>query len=101
MFYLVFTVSIGITSVQAQDVRASNYEAIPLLINPGQTGNFSGKARINGYQGFINSADGNNTFSNLSADIHLDSISNWALGLNYFHSGNDDFQVKTAFDWEL
>jgi hypothetical protein len=81
------------SSLWAQDVRASSYESIPLLMNPANTGNFEGTARVTAYEAFINSDKGNNTFTNLSADMSFGPLQDWAVGINYFHSGNDDFQV--------
>ena len=45
IWYMILISFTGLT-LQAQDVHFSQFYAAPLLVNPAQTGNFSGTARV-------------------------------------------------------
>ncbi|MFM6975436.1 MAG: type IX secretion system membrane protein PorP/SprF [Sphingobacteriaceae bacterium] len=84
---------IGHTSM-AQDVRASDYQAIPLVVNPAQAGNFDGVLRLTSYREIVSSSTVKNNYTNFSADANIGMNRQWAIGMNYFTSGQDNFQVS-------
>lgn len=78
-----------------QDPRVSQYQAIPLLVNPAHTGDFDGKVRIQGLGARINSRYSHNYFFNASGDIRLGDQEKWGLGINYIQSGADRYPVSS------
>lgn len=87
-----------VTALQlsAQDARMSQWEHIPLLVNPANTGNLdSGITRtILGYAN-LHSKKLSNSFYNLSIDTRLGK-GKWAVGFNGFYSGQNDFSVRNT-----
>lgn len=80
-------------NLYAQDARVSQYNAIPLVVNPAQTGDFEGKLRVLGLGARVNNVTAHNYIYNLSADLNLGKSENWAVGLNYMRSGASSFPV--------
>ena len=97
LFLISLIFFIFINHLQAQEVRASDYQSIPLIINPALTGYFEAGLRVTGYQAFIKSDSGNNMYSNVSADFRFGNNQSWAIGVNYFRSGYKEFQVSSSF----
>ena len=81
----------------AQEVRASDYQAIQQLVNPALTGYFDGSVRVSGYHALIRSDSGNNNYTNIAADIKFGKRKSFAFGISYFHSGDKDFQVTSNY----
>jgi outer membrane protein OmpA-like peptidoglycan-associated protein len=77
-----------------QDARVSQYHAIPMLVNPSQTGDFQGKMRILGLAARVNNVAMHNYIFNGSVDYRFGARSQWAVGLNYMQSGSDVFPVS-------
>ena len=87
LFLLIFF--LGATAgLYAQDPRVSQYQAIPLLVSPAQTGDFDGKMRITGLYARVDNDLAHNNFFNSSVDWRLGQKGRWGLGLNYFQSGS-------------
>lgn len=77
-----------------QDARVSQYNAIPLLVNPAQTGDFEGQLRALGLGVRVNSRTAHNYMYNASVDYNLGVRNDWGLGLNYMRSGADAFPIS-------
>ncbi len=86
-----------IYKANAQEVRASDYQSMPLLMNPALTGYFEGGARLSAYHAMIRSDSGNNNYTNVSADFRIGKKRKWGLGISYFHSGDKNFQVTSNY----
>ena len=80
-----------------QDARMSQYNSIPLLVNPAQTGDFDGQLRILGLASRLSNRTTHNFFYNGSLDYNLGLKSQWGLGLNYMQSGTSDFPVSGKY----
>ena len=94
-FYLCgFLLSICL-KVISQDIRVSQINSIPLLINPAKTGDFVGSdIRLIALYTNIYNDTINNCFKNISFDKKLGMKSNWALGFNYLNSGSPVFPMS-------
>lgn len=80
-----------------QDPRVSQFQAIPMLVNPAQTGDFEGQLRILGLAARINSRFSHNYFYNASLDYNLGGKNKWGLGLNYMQSGTNGFPISGRY----
>jgi outer membrane protein OmpA-like peptidoglycan-associated protein len=94
-FYLcVFFLLIYLKAI-SQDIRVSQVNSIPLLINPAKTGDFAGgDFRVNALYANIFNDTINNSFKNISFDKKIGKKHNWALGFNYLNSGSPDFPMS-------
>lgn len=79
----------------SQDIRVSQVNSIPLLINPAKTGDFvGGDIRVIALYANIYNDTINNSFKNISFDKKIGKKSNWALGFNYLKSGSPVFPMS-------
>nr|WP_242691783.1 OmpA family protein [Pedobacter sp. SYSU D00823] len=89
---------IVVTKASAQDARVSQYRAIPLLVNPAQTGDIEeGNARITGLFARISNRQDYNHFYNLSADMRLGKKGMWGVGLNYLQTGSPNIPISGKY----
>lgn len=86
-----------VIGVNAQDLRVSQYNSIPLLVNPAQTGDFNGRYRILGLASKVYTDFSENYFYNASLDYRIGKSGNWALGFNYARSGASKFPVSGQY----
>src|SRR6476469_9341487 len=94
-FFLLCAVLLCIAShVKSQDLRASQYNAIPLLLNPAQTGDASAPMRLTFLHGIIGNDSIQNRITNISLDAPFSRKSEWFYGINYMVSGDRSFAVK-------
>lgn len=93
---LTLTMLLG-ANVLAQDARVSQYNSIPLAVNPAQTGDFEGKLRILGLAARVDNDIQHNYIFNGSADFNFGKAENWSLGLNYMRSGSPNFPVNGQY----
>ncbi|WP_461790343.1 OmpA family protein [Pedobacter sp.] len=84
-------------SALAQDARVSQYHAMPLVVNPAQTGDFEGKLRILGLAAKVDNDIQHNYIFNGSADFNVGKAENWSFGLNYMRSGAPAFPVSGQY----
>nr|WP_242695983.1 OmpA family protein [Pedobacter sp. SYSU D00873] len=86
------------SGAKAQDARVSQYRAIPLLVNPAQTGDIEeGRSRITGLFARISNRQDYNLFYNMSADVRLGKKGMWGLGLNYMQTGTPDIPISGKY----
>lgn len=95
-FFLVIYSSFNKVSY-AQDPRVSQYNAIPLLINPSQTGEFDGRVRILGLYSRVDNDVAYNTFYNGSVDWRFGKRGLWGLGVNYLQSGSPNIPLSGKY----
>ncbi len=94
---LVLSVFIGFFS-QAQDMRISQYNSVPILISPASTGDFEGSIRVSSsITSLMASLDQKNQFSNLSAEYKLGKEMKSTLGVTYSHSGAKGFSMTNDY----
>jgi type IX secretion system PorP/SprF family membrane protein len=97
----VFSISIillfSVTIANAQDPRISQYQQMPLLLNPANTGNYNGKTRIGGFYNQMRKDSLTNRCSNFSAEFNLGEGSKWAFGLNAMTSGSSKFAMSGTY----
>lgn len=94
--YLIIVLFLAVQTAFGQDARVSQYHAVPLLVNPAQTGDFDGQLRVLGLAARVNSRFAHNYFYNGSIDYNLGQ-SKWAVGLNYMRSGASGFPVSGQY----
>jgi hypothetical protein len=90
-------VCLSVVKTYAQDPRVSQYNSIPLLVNPAQTGDFEGRYRILGLASKVYTDVSENYFYNASLDYRIGKTGSWAVGLNYLQSGSKDFPVNGRY----
>ncbi len=83
---------------QAQDAKFSQYENVPLMVNPSQTGKFSGKVRIGvlgSYQSIKTAMLYHATgFADVKLNTKMGSI---GLGVSYYQNFHPDFALTGKF----
>lgn len=94
--FIVLGLLIGSQTVYAQNPRASNYQNMPLMVNPALTGHFEGIVRVSAHQAFVYISPPVNNFTNISADMRVGYSGSWAMGMNYFTSNNKYFQQNAG-----
>lgn len=96
--FLILILSFSFTKVLfAQDARVSQYHGIPLLINPAQTGDFTGRVRLLGLFAKVGDQTSTNTIYNTSLDLRVGRKKNWGMGFNYMESGASDFPLSGKY----
>ncbi|PTT04041.1 hypothetical protein DBR11_00730 [Pedobacter sp. HMWF019] len=88
---------LSVMKIYAQDPRVSQYNSIPLLVNPAQTGDFEGRYRILGLASKVYTDVSENYFYNASLDYRIGKSGSWAVGLNYLQSGSKNFPVNGRY----
>lgn len=79
----------------AQELRVSQYQAVPMVVNPALTGDFrkESKLRVWGLHASMQSNTNSNIYNNISADFKIGKKQNWAMGVNYLFSNQPNFPV--------
>lgn len=86
---------IFISPLPAQDFRVSQYQAMPLLVNPAQTGDYIGTSfRVQALYARVYNDSASNRFQNISLDNHFGKHNLWAFGINYSRSGSASFPMS-------
>jgi len=94
-----------ITFCAAQDPRISQYNELPVIINPANTGNFEGSVRIGAlYNSAKNGAFKNafygalvNEIYNFSLDHRFGKKKDWGIGTNYMSTNGNNFIMSGLF----
>jgi outer membrane protein OmpA-like peptidoglycan-associated protein len=92
----IFAILLAFNSL-AQDARVSQYNSIPLAVNPAYTGDFEGKLRVLGLAARVDNDVRYNYILNGSADVNFGRDDNWSFGLNYMRSGAPQFPVSGQY----
>lgn len=91
---LVFSMSLPGLPALSQDARVLQYQSIPMLFNPAQTGDYEGDLRVIALYSFAKTETAKNILMNVSIDKSIGKNSQWAVGLNYMRSGHSDFNLS-------
>lgn len=87
--------SISVTSLFAQDARVTQYQAIPLVVSPAQTGDFeNGPLRLTGLFSRVTNDKISNRIYNGGADLKFGSKERWAIGFNYMQGGSSTMAIS-------
>lgn len=80
----------------SQELRVSQYQAIPQLVNPSFTGDFvaDGRFRFSGLYANMFSDSAGNSYRNFSFDTRFGKENQWAIGANYLGSADERFPVS-------
>jgi Protein of unknown function (DUF3308). len=93
----VFCYASSFSMLHAQDARVAQYQSVPILMNPAQTGDFTGSLRISSLYAMVKSEAAKNQLLNISIDQKLGRKEQWALGLNYMTSGHSEFAMSGQY----
>jgi Protein of unknown function (DUF3308). len=93
---LLFAVLAGLPA-SGQDARVLQYQSIPMLFNPAQTGDYEGDLRVMVLYSYAKSDSGKNILTNFSIDKSFGKDGKWAVGLNYMRSGHSDFNMSGGY----
>lgn len=79
---------------KAQDPRITQYESIPLLISPANTGNFDGDLRATSSFSRLSANNLYNYFTNIGLEYKIGNSKSTALGISYSRSGSNKFSMS-------
>jgi hypothetical protein len=81
-------------SATAQDARITQYESVPLLISPANTGNYEGDLRASSSFSRLSANSLNNNITSVGIEYKVDGSKTTAIGFNYSRSGSNDFSMS-------
>lgn len=95
LFCILLNLFVFLSLSFTQDIRVSQFNNIPLIINPANTGHFDGNSyRVIGLYANFNNDSITNVFRNISIDKNIGKKKNWAFGFNYLNSGFNKFPMS-------
>ena len=93
---LVLFLILKISTALGQDIHWSQFNAIPLFQNPGNTGHFNGDYRfVANYRNQWKSVTVPFSTFSVSADTHLKNAKKIGLGMLFFHDAVGDGKLRT------
>lgn len=79
---------------KAQDARVTQFESVPMLISPANTGNFDGNIRSTASFHRFSANSVNNNIGNIGIEFKFGDSKKSAIGLNYARSGASQFSMS-------